>query len=263
MVAPEWWRTVSPPDWQDRSARRVEDDRRPATPAARATLALTIGKEGWSRLAAIDHGQAPPWLRPMPAVAIRRRVWGHNDLWDGTPLPWRAADTIPPAAPCISSPADVDAHDARQPSPPWVGYQLQITATCEDALPHLIPHVDTMSGPTADGTAMPKSQAALQQRGLLPGTHRVDTGLLDAARLVASRDSDGVALWGPTRQDSHWQAREGAGCDAQHCRIDGAQPHATGPAGQVSTGWTPALETRGNPVIQVTCATTDGRPCEP
>jgi transposase len=144
-----------------------------------------------------------------------------------------------------------------------VGYQLPSTETCEDDLPHLITHVDTMSGPTADGTAMPKIHAALQQRGLLPGTHLVDTGFLDAARLVESRDSYGVALWGPTRQDSHGQAREGAGFDAQHCRIAWDQPHATCPAGKVSTGWTPAIDTRGNPVIQVTFATKDGRPCEP
>jgi transposase len=224
---------------------------------------LTIGRDGWQLLSVVDHADTPRWVCEVPAVAILRRVWMQNYWWDGTQLHWRDADNIPPAAPCLSSPYDVDAHYARKPSTQGVGYKLHSTETCEDDLPHLITHVETMSGPTADGTAMPKIHAALQQRGALPGTPIVDAGFLDAARLVESQDFDGVDLLGPTRQDYHWQTREGAGFDAQHFQIDGDQQHATCPAGKVSTGWTPALETRGNPVIQVKFATTDGRHCEP
>jgi transposase len=34
IVAPEWWRAVSHPDWRDRYTRRAEDGRLPTTPAA-------------------------------------------------------------------------------------------------------------------------------------------------------------------------------------------------------------------------------------
>jgi transposase len=78
VVAPEWLRAVSPPDWQDRDARRAEDDRLPTTHAARAALALTIGHDGWRLLAAIDHAQSPPWPREVPAAIILRRVWRQN-----------------------------------------------------------------------------------------------------------------------------------------------------------------------------------------
>jgi transposase len=47
MVAPEWLRAVSPPEWRDRYTRRAEDDRLPTTQAARGTLTLTIGHDGW------------------------------------------------------------------------------------------------------------------------------------------------------------------------------------------------------------------------
>ena len=47
------------------------------------------------------------------------------------------------------------------------------------------------------------SKAALQQRGLLPGAHIVDTGFLDADLFVQSRDDYGVDLLGPTRLDAH------------------------------------------------------------
>jgi transposase len=262
VVAPSWMRAVSQPDWPDRYTRRAEDDRLPTTQAARVALALAIGHDGWQLLAAVDHAEAPPWLREVPAVAILRRVWMQNYLWDGTHLRWREADNIPPAAQFISSPYDADAHYARKHTTQWVGYKVHVTETCEDDLPHLITHVETTPGPTADGATTPKIHAALQQRDLLPGTHIVDTGFLDADLFVRSRDDYGVDLLGPTRLDYHWQAREGTGFAAQHFQIDWSQQHAVCPAGKISTGWMPAIDTRGNPVIQVKFATRDCRCCE-
>jgi transposase len=93
--------------------RWAEDDRLPTTPVARATLALTIGNDGWTLLSAIEHSHAPPWIHHISAVDILRREWRQNSLWDGTQLHWREADNIPPAAQFISSPYDLDAHDAR------------------------------------------------------------------------------------------------------------------------------------------------------
>jgi transposase len=262
VVAPEWLRTASPPDWRDRYTRRAEDDRLPTTQAARAALTLTIGHDGWQLLSAVNHPDAPPWLREIPAVAILRRVWIQNYWWDGTQLRWREADNIPPAAQFISSPSDAEAQYARQDTTQWVGYKVHITETCEDDLPHLITHIETTPGPTADGAVTPQIHAALQQRDLLPGTHIVDTGVLDADLLVESRDDYGVDLLGPTRLDDHWQAQEGAGFDVQHFQIDWGRQHATCPAGKTSISWAPMIDTRGNPVIQVRFATRDCRRCD-
>jgi transposase len=201
VVAPEWLRTVSPPAWQDRYARRAEDDRLPIKQAARAALALTIGREGWRLLAAVDDAEAPPWLREVPAVDILRRVWMQNYLWDGTQLHWREADNSPPAAQFISSPYALEAHYARKHTTQWVGDKVHLTETCEDNLPHLITNVETTIGPAADGAATPRIHAALPQRGLLPGTPIVDTGFLDAALLVESPEHYGVDVLGPTRLD--------------------------------------------------------------
>ena len=246
VVAPEWLRAVSPPAWRDRYTRRAEDDRLPTTQTARAALTLTIGHDGWQLLAAVDHPDAQPWLRELPTVAILRRVWIQNYQWDGTQLRWREANNIPPAALFISSPYDADAHDARKHTTQGVGYKVHLMETCDDELPHLITHVETTSGPAADGAAPPQIHAALQQRGLLPGPHIVDTGFLDAELLVKSRDAYGVDLLGPTRLDYHWQARAGAGFNAQHFQIDWAQQQATCPVGKASISWTPAVDNRGD-----------------
>jgi transposase len=74
LVAPEWLRAVSPPEWKNRYARRAEDDRLPPTRAARAALTRTIGADGWRLLAAVDAPDAPRWPREVPAVGILRRV---------------------------------------------------------------------------------------------------------------------------------------------------------------------------------------------
>jgi transposase len=261
IVAPAWLRTVSPPAWKDRYTRRAEDDRLPTTQTERAALTLMIGNDGRQLLPAVDHPDAPPWLREIPAVAILRRVWMPNYWWDGTQLRWREADNIPPAARCISSPYDAVAHYARKHTTQRVGYKVHLTDTCEDDAPHLMTYVETMSGPTADGAATPQIHAALQQRGLLPGTHIVDTGFLDADLFVKSRDDYGVDLLGPTRLDDHWQAREGAGFDAQHFQIDWDQQQATCPAGKTSISWTPAVDNRGNAVIKVKFSSKDCRRC--
>jgi transposase len=255
-------RAVSQPDWPDRYTRRAEDDRLPTTQTARAALTLTIGNDGRRLLSAIDHPEAPPWLREIPAVATLRQVWIQNYWWDGTQLRWREADNIPPAAQFISSPYDLDAHDARKHTTPWVGYKVHLTETCDDDLPHLITHVETTIGPAADGAATPQIHAALEQWGLLPGTHSVDTGFLDADLFVQSRDDYGVDLLGPTRLDYHWQARKGTGFDAQHFQIAWDQQHATCPAGKTSISWTPAIDNRKNAVIKVKFSSKDCRRCD-
>jgi transposase len=89
----------------------------------------------------------------------------------------------------------------------------------------------------------------------------VDTGVLDADRLVESRDDYGVDLLGRTRLDYHWQAREGAGFDAQHFQIDWEREPATCPVGKTSIGWPPAVDNRDNTVIKVKCSTKDCRRC--
>ena len=213
-------------------------------------------------LTAIDHAEAPAWLREVPAVAVLRRVWMQNYWWDGARLHWREADNIPPAAQFISSPYDADAHYARKHTTQWVSYKVHLTETCEDDLPHLITNVDTMIGPASDGAATPKIHEALQHRHLLPATHIVDTGFLDAELLVKSREYYGVDLLGPTRLDYHWQARERAGFDVQHFPIDWDRQQATCPAGKASISWTPAIDNRKNAVIKVKFSSKDCRRCD-
>jgi len=261
VVAPDWLRRHAPPDWAARYDRRAEDDRLPASKAARETLALTIGADGYALLRAINAASTPLWLREVPAVQTLRHVWIQQyQLVEGN-VQWRVADNIPPAAIFISSPYDRDAHYAKKRTTQWVGYKVHVTETCADELPHLITDVETTPGPTADGEVTPVIHAALAERALLPAIHLVDTGFLDAALLVSSREDYQVELVGPTRSDYHWQAREGTGFALAQFHVDWEQQHATCPAGHTSISWTPAVDKRTNQVIKIKFSSRDCRPC--
>jgi len=261
VVAPDWLRRHAPPDWVARYDRRAEDDRLPASKAARETLALTIGADGYALLRAINAAGTPLWLREVPAVQTLRQVWIQQyQLVEGN-VQWRVADNIPPAAIFISSPYDRDAHYAKKRTTQWVGYKVHLTETCADDLPHLITDVETTPGPTADGEVTPVIHAALAERALLPAIHLVDTGFLDAALLVSSREDSQVELVGPTRSDYHWQARERTGFALAQFQVDWEQQHATCPAGHTSISWTPAVDKRTNQVIKIKFSSRDCRPC--
>src|SRR5262245_5879006 len=261
VVAPDWLRSVSQPEWTERYARRAEDDRLPTKQAAREALALTIGNDGWHLLTTIYHSGAPIWLREVPAVVTLRRMWIQNFQWDGSQVCWRASDNIPPAAQFISSPYDLAAHYAHKHTTQWIGYKVHFTETCDDDLPRLITNVETTSAPVPDGQVTPTIHAALQERELLPTTHIVDTGFLDAALLVESQEAYGVDLFGPTRLDYRWQAREKTGFAAAHFQVDWDRHQAICPEGKRSISWTPMVDHHQNEVIKIKFSSRDCRHC--
>ena len=263
VLTPDWLLRHSQPEWAKRYSRRVDDARLPASKEARTALAVAIGADGYALLAAARGPDAPEWLRLVPAVETLRRVWVQNyTLTDGR-VGWRAddgADGIPPAAQFVSSPHDGDAHYARKETVTWVGYKVHLTETCEEELPCLVTNVVTTAGPVVDAAATPVIHAALEERDLLPAAHIVDTGYLDAALLVTSRQRYGVDLVGPARPDSHWQARANAGFAAQDFRVDWAAQQATCPAGHTSSSWTPAVDS-GKDVVKIKFSASHCRRC--
>lgn len=262
IVAPDWLRTQSQSEWIDRYSRRVDDYHLPEGQEARRALAVTIGQDGVTLLNAIAAADAPVWLRTVPAVETLRRMWIQQYVVIEDTFGWRTEeDGVPPSALFISSPYDVEAHYGKKHSLLWVGYKVHLTETCDDDLPRLITNVATSSAPTADGDLTPAIHRALQEKALLPTMHIVDTGYLDAALLVESERDFGVDLYGPTRHDYRWQAREGNGFAASAFTIDWDAKTATCPAGCTSSSWSPAIDRRDNAVIKIKFSTKDCRHC--
>lgn len=262
IVAPDWLRVQSEPEWIDRYSRRVDDYHLPEGQEARRALAVTIGRDGVTLLNAIYAANAPACLRTIPAVETLRRMWMQQYIVIDDTFAWRTEEQgVPPASLFISSPYDVDAHYGKKHSTLWVGYKVHLTETCDDDLPRLITNVATSSAPTADGDLTLTIHRALADKDLLPEMHIVDTGYLDAALLVESERDFGVNLYGPTRQDYRWQARAGNGFAASAFTIDWDAKTAICPQGRTSISWSPAIDRRDNAVIKIKFSTKDCRHC--
>jgi transposase len=262
VAAPNWLRAQCQPAWGERYARRMEDARLPKGQAAREALAATIGVDGHALLAALYASDAPAWLREIPAVETRRRVWVQQFYLSEGAVQWRSSDDIPPASVFIGSPDDEEAHDARKYTTSWVGYQVQVTETCEAGAPRRITHIETTAAPVVDAAATPAIHAALQGRDLLPSTHLVDAGYLDAPQIVASQEDYGVALQGPARPDYQWQAREGTGFALADFQLDWEREQARCPAGKTSLSWRVRPDPGGKELIWITFSSKDCKPCE-
>ena len=261
VVAPEWLKEQWQDEWIERYEHRIEDYRLPNGKQAREAYAVLIGKDGARLLDAAFAQTAPTWLREVPAIETLRRVWVQHFYWEAGELFWRELSNAPPAGSSINSPYDPEALYAQKRDMSWIGYKVHVTETCDDDAPHLLTHIETTPAPQADDEAIASIHQALAAHALLPEKHVVDTGYVDAKELVTSQQQYGVDLFGPTREDYHWQARQGTGCEAKHFSVHWQHECATCPAGKSSISWTPVHDRRGNPVIKIKFAVQDCRPC--
>jgi hypothetical protein len=114
-AAPEWLVALAPDEWYERYGQRASDYRLPQAKTTRAGLAVTVGADGFVLLEAVHTGDAPGWLRQVPAVQTPRAVWIQQYYRDRQGLRWRGKGEQPPAAlaTTVATTADVDTMPAR------------------------------------------------------------------------------------------------------------------------------------------------------
>jgi transposase len=78
-----------------------------------------------------------------------------------------------------------------------VGYTLHLTETCDPEQPDLITQVITTPATTPDCVMGPSIVHALAARELLPGTHLLDSGDVDADFLVTAQRQHHIDVVGP------------------------------------------------------------------
>jgi hypothetical protein len=78
-----------------------------------------------------------------------------------------------------------------------VGYKVHLTETCDPNSPHLITQVMTTPATTPDCTMGSAIQQGLAHRDLLPGTHLLDGGYVDAELLVTAQTQHQSEVVGP------------------------------------------------------------------
>ena len=89
----------------------------------------------------------------------------------------------------------------------WYGYKVHLSETCDPDYPHLITCVQTTDATASDMNQTHQVHEELAQHNLLPQTHLVDAGYVDAGSIVESREQYSVELLGPVSRNNQWQAR--------------------------------------------------------
>ena len=120
VVATEWLKKHSDPEWVKRYGRRVEDSFLPKSKEKRVAYAQQVGQDGHCLLTAIYEGSSSLWLSAIPAVDTLRQVWLQQYWVEFGKVYWRTQkEGIPPSAQFISSPYDTDAHYACKYTTSW------------------------------------------------------------------------------------------------------------------------------------------------
>jgi transposase len=260
-VVPAWVQAIIPVEWVERYGRRAEDYRLPQDGAKRTAYAEAVGNDGYQLLDALWADSAPPWLGKIPAVEILRQVWVQNFIPTDDGARWREPKDLPPGARYLNSPYETEARYSKKRNQTWLGYKVHLTETCDEELPHLITAVHTEAATTGDNDALPAIHEALGTATLLPSLHLVDSGYVEAKRLVESRITYGIDLIGPTPGNHRWQFQQGVGFDLASFHIDWEAKQAQCPAGKISVNSRAEIDHRGNDVVKFVFAKSDCSVC--
>jgi transposase len=128
-------------------------------------------------------------------------------------------------------------------------------------VPHIITHVATVPAPQTDEAIVEVIHTDLQQAGILPDEHLLDSGYVTAHTLTSSQAVFGVEVIGPPLADTHWQANTQGGIEVRQFHIDWDHQQVTCPQGRVNSSWAPFFDPQHHPLIKVQFSIKDCRPC--
>lgn len=251
LYAPEWLQQWVPVEWFKRYERRIEESRLAIKKEEQEPFLEQVGRDGSQLLSKLYQENALSTLAHLPQVQILRRIWVQQFFWEEGQLRLRNKDILPPAHLTFRSPYDPQAHIGRKGGFSWYGYKVHLTETCDADYPHLITCVQTTDATASDMNQTPLVHEELAQRNLLPQTHLVDAGYVDAGLLVESRESYGVDLLGPVSRNNQWQAKAGKGYDLSGFEVDFAAKEATCPQGHTSIDWKETRDQHGHPKLYI------------
>jgi len=241
--------------WYDRYGLRADRGRLPKEVSKRDALALQIGADGYRLLDEVGKDGSPLALRNLPALEVLRRIWLQHYYRCTVPgleeLRWCLPDERPPSALLIQSPYDLEACYTSKRETHWVGYKVHLTETCDAGQPDLITQVLTTPATTPDCVIGPGIEHDLAARDLLPGTHLLDSGYVDADFLVTAQHQYQIDVVGPPFGSYSRQQQAGQGYALQALVLDWDTQQAHCPQGHTSVNWRPGRDVSGDPVIRI------------
>lgn len=237
VVAPDWLRAHSEPEWVERNGPRSVDSR---SPVGMLHVWLVLKTSDLKEA----HGVMLSLTQRLPSGFVRLRLETSCER-SGSTIPrglmlvrWCSPKDIPPPSRSIGSPSDEEAHASSKRSTTWVGDTGHLTERWDAHVPWLMTHGET-----------PSIHADRDRTVRVPAGHIVEIGPVDATLPVESQREDPMDLGGPTHKNDRWQATPHTGVDVCPIPLDGEQHQATCPEGHPSSRWTPAMDTRNNDTV--------------
>jgi hypothetical protein len=271
--APVWRRSIVPPEWYERSGKRIEETRLPREQAKRAAYAQRVGADGVTLLAAVAAVGAPPALRALPSMDTLRRT-GHRH-YERTPdeaaggrappvypVRFRPTRALPPAAEGIEAPYDTAARDRHKRDTPWTGDMVHVSETCEPPAPPLLTHVHTTTATGHEAQCTAPIHQAVGAKDLPPSEPLVDAASIDAELLVSSRPEPGIMLHGPARPNPHGQATVAGAYTVADCTVDWEHRQVHCPQGKAAASGAERVDATGRAYLQVRVHRQDCRACD-
>lgn len=259
-VDPEWLTEHADPEWFERYARRIEDQRLPKGKEAREEYLRTVGADGLRLLRQLDAPYTPRSLKELAEVEILRQIWEqYYDMNDGQ---IRVLDPkeMPEGARRIESPYEVEARYSTKRSMSWVGYKVHLTESCDEGLPHLITDIHTTAATATDVKQLSAIQQRLAVSGMLPAFQLADSSYVCGSNLDSSHARQ-IDLIGPAFKDNTWQAKADEGFDVANFLIDWKKKTVSCPRERQSIRWSKTKTARGRSMIHIDFSPEDCTPC--
>lgn len=238
-LAPDWAQASLPATFREECSRRQTgyglNDQEVLTHLVQA------GQDSFWFLAQVDHS-APPSVHDLAELQVLRTVL-EQQFPSGAGGP--PATRRPTGGEIIESPHEPEARFGSKRGKGWIGYKVQVTETCDTDQPHLIVDIEPTGATANDSPELPKIQARLKERDVLPSEQQVDQGYMSGQRMAQSADL-GINLMGVPLDDT--QGPDGFRQD--DFKMDEAAQHATCPAGHTSVVWS-EHPVPGAPALQV------------
>ena len=253
----EWLRARMPSAWLELYGEWTQARRHTKQTGARGQaetkrLLASVGADGAQVLEWLAQGPGPGWAEEPAAIATLREVWlqqyraGEDGQIEPSTAATRTADGV--GGNLVTTPHDPEVR-YRAKGRGEEGYKLQLTETADEGELRLITDVEVEKLTAYEGDAVEAIQQRVQQRGLAPEQHLVDTGYVDGTTLGESQ-ARGIELvgpirepWGGRREREEAEAeREGDGepserFEASAFALDVERREARCPAGQAAARW--------------------------
>lgn len=278
VAAPSWLSdTIDVAEFAHRYGERINGWTMPSSQTKREKLAHVFGQDALTLCRAAYAPAAPPWIRDIEAVQTLPQVlvqtyYLHTDARGREVVRKREAETggVPPGSIRLASPYDTDARWAAKGEDLfWCGYKIHLTESCHAPAeaeagggilpPNLITDVMTTDATVPDVKATAPIQQRLDEHGLRPGEHYLDSGY-PSADLIHDAAKQGTDMVTPAPLDHSAEAKAASGFDKAAFTVDWKTRQARCPEGRTSSGWYPVTQ-HGRDAIVVEFAKADCRTC--